>query len=254
MDWCVYKSMKKTWSWLFISANRSDRETTPLTSKPHPAPLQPSSQHANNKSSNCRTLRIKAQLIWHHSESFVERETGGTQGKHTQTWKPFTMYSIYSVVTCTDVNAVLTKWKDTIGACCLLLSSSCVTTEKGSTFVQLSRHFIISELSGSCTVQRVCEPHPTIFIFMMCFIMFRPLFCINCHRWRQMKRTMHGHSVKYLLSGTKSSREFCSLQLYGYITYTVCNLNTWLFTLKGQVGWPLRNKQAAFRPTWALCG
>lgn len=36
-----------------------------------------------------RMQRIKAQLIWNHSEFFVETEIDGTQEKHTQTRRPF---------------------------------------------------------------------------------------------------------------------------------------------------------------------
>lgn len=141
---------------LCLSQQQGSQETPPHASQLHHSGLQSSSQHVNNRSPNCRIQCIKAQLIWYHSGSFVSRRLTGKKRTHSEA-----IYNenIYGTVTCTEVNEVQTKCKNTKSAYYLRLSSSCVTTAKGSAFLQLSRHFVISQLWGSCTVQTVCETH-----------------------------------------------------------------------------------------------
>lgn len=79
-----------------------------------PFSLVPST--STTRAPNCRMQSIKPQLIWHHSESFVEQE------KHTQTWKLFTM-STATVRLYMQWWYILKlmkfkqRWKNTMSAC-----------------------------------------------------------------------------------------------------------------------------------------
>ena len=52
----------------------------------------------------------------------------------------------------------------------------------GRAFAQLSRHFIISCLSGSCTRKRGPDHQPTVLLIMCCSIVLRPLFLVPCEK------------------------------------------------------------------------
>ena len=152
--------------------------------------------------------------------------------KHIQTWKPYTHLQYSHIQLCYVLKLMRYKLHGRYNERMLFFTEQQLCAEKRLySWVDT----LLSQLSGSCTVQRDCTLHHII-LFIMCLIMFRSLFYIHCQIRR--KETMHIH--RYLLNDPSSNFITCH---YSFIRIKgqVGNLHK-LFTL-----WICVNEQSQYK-------